>query len=132
VAGLAGDDRRARPCVIVLDNYSVHRSRPVKEAIPGLAERGVHFCFLPAYSPDLNPIEALWKQVKYQDLPQRSYPTDVALQEAVEAALADRARRLAESTHLRTTCLEVLSCLILQLPRRRNVRNDDGHRPKPW
>ena len=99
VAGLAGDDRRARPCVIVLDNYSVHRSQPVKDAIPDLAERGVHFCFLPAYSPELNPIEPLWKQVKYQDLPQRSHPTEVALQTAVEAALAGRAQTLHESTH---------------------------------
>ncbi len=99
VAGLAGDDRRARPCVIVLDNYSVHHSRPVKEAIPGLSEVGVHFCFLPTYSPELNPIEPLWKRVKYHDLPERSYPTDIALQAAVEIALADRAHTLAEAPH---------------------------------
>ncbi len=103
VAGPVGGERRARPCVIVLDNYSVHHSQTVKEATSSLAELGVHFCFLPAYSPELNPIEPLWKQVKYQDLPQRSYPTEVALQAAVEAALAaalaDRARKVVESTH---------------------------------
>lgn len=88
-----------RRCVIVLDNYSVHHSQVVKEALPGLAERGVSLCYLPPYSPELNPIEALWKQVKYQDLPERSHPTDVALQAAVEAALAHRARKLAEATH---------------------------------
>ena len=93
------DDRRARPCVVVVDNYSVHHSHPVKEATPGLEEQGVRFCFLPAYSPELNPIEALWKQVKHQDLPERSHPTDLALQAAVEEALADRARRLREATH---------------------------------
>ena len=93
-AGAAG-----RPCVIVLDNYSVHHAQPVKEATPRLAAREVAFCYLPAYSPELNPIEALWKQVKYQDLPERSHPTDVALQTAVDGALADRARALAESTH---------------------------------
>lgn len=99
VAGLAGDDRRPRPCVIVLDNYSVHHSQPVKDAIPDLEELGVRFCFLPAYSPELNPIEPVWKQVKYQDLPERSHPTDIALQTAVEAALAGRAQKLHESTH---------------------------------
>jgi hypothetical protein len=99
VAGLAEDARRVRPCVIVLDNYSVHHSQPVKDAIPELDALGVRFCYLPAYSPELNPIEPLWKQVKYQDLPERSHPTDVALQAAVETALADRARKLHEPTH---------------------------------
>jgi hypothetical protein len=95
----AAAPRPPRPCVIVLDNYSVHHSQPVKEAIPALEELGIHFCFLPAYSPELNPIEPLWKQVKYQDLPERSHPTDIALQTAVEAALAARARMLTEATH---------------------------------
>ena len=88
-----------RPCVVVLDNYSVHHSQAVKDALPGLAERGVRLWYLPPYSPELNPIEALWKQAKYQDLPERSHPTDVALQAAVEAALAHRARKLQEPTH---------------------------------
>ena len=97
---LAADGARgARPRVVVLDNYSVHHSQTVKAATPGLAERGIHFCFLPAYSPELNPIEPLWKQVKYHDLPERSHPTDVALQAAVETALADRAQKPAEATH---------------------------------
>jgi len=89
---------RARPCVVVLDNYSVHHSQPVKEALPALATADVHFCFLPPYSPELNPIEPVWRQVKYQDIPERSHPTDTALQAAVESALATRARRLAETT----------------------------------
>lgn len=90
--------RRMRPCVIVLDNYSVHHSRAVTDEAPVLAASDVHFCYLPPYSPELNPIELVWRQVKYQDLPERSHPTDHALQVAVETALADRANRLREST----------------------------------
>jgi len=89
----------ARPCVVVLDTYAVHHSRPVKDAIPALAERGVRFCYLPPYSPEPNPIEAAWKQVKHQDTPERGHATEAALQAAVEAALADRARKLAKPTH---------------------------------
>jgi hypothetical protein len=88
-----------RPCVVVLDNYSVHHSQTVKDALPSLTAAAVHFCYLPAYSPELNLIEPLWRQVKYHDLPERSYPTDIALQTAVEAALTDRARRLAKPTN---------------------------------
>jgi hypothetical protein len=91
--------RRARPCVVVLDNYSVHHSQAVKDAFPDLTAADVHFCYLPPYSPELNPIEPVWRQVKYQDIPERSHPTDTALQAAVEAALAIRARRLAGNTN---------------------------------
>lgn len=82
----------ARPCVVVRDNYAVHRSRVVTDQLPALETQGVRFFFLPPYSPELNVIESLWRQVKYQDLPERSYTTAVALQTAVEQALGQRAR----------------------------------------
>jgi hypothetical protein len=41
--------RRARPCVIVLDNYSVHRSAVVKALLPALETVGVTFFYLPPY-----------------------------------------------------------------------------------
>lgn len=94
-----GTARPARPCVVVLDNYSVHHSQPVKDALPDLTAADIHFCFLPAYSPELNPIEPVWRHVKHHDIPERSHPTDTALQAAVESALADRANRLAKPTN---------------------------------
>jgi DDE superfamily endonuclease len=103
VAGLPAEPpagyRRARPCKVVADNYSVHHAKEVKDALPGLEAAGVTFCYLTPYSPELNPIEPVWRQTKYQDIPERSHPTDLALQAAVEAALTDRARRLAETTN---------------------------------
>jgi transposase len=90
--------RADRPCVVVLDNYSVHHSRVVMDAVSELAAAGITFCFLPPYSPKLNPIEAVWRQVKYQDLPERSYSSDTTLQKAVDAALTARAKALREST----------------------------------
>ena len=65
--------RRARRCVIVLDNYSVHCSRAVTEALPGLAAAGIELFYLPPYSPELNLIEGLWRHVKHEELPVRSY-----------------------------------------------------------
>ena len=50
---------RARPCTIVLDNSSVHRSKAVKAAAPVLARAGVTFYFLPSSSPELSGIEPL-------------------------------------------------------------------------
>ena len=47
--------------VVVLDNLSVHRAARVRR----LVERaGCELRFLPAYSPDLNPIEPAWSKLK--------------------------------------------------------------------
>jgi hypothetical protein len=78
---------RARRCVIVLDNYSVHHSQAVKEAGPSLTAAGIELVYLPPYSPELNRIEGLWRHVKHEQMPVRSYPTAQALQAAVDQAL---------------------------------------------
>lgn len=90
---------RRRPCTIVLDNYSVHRSAAVKAATPALARAGVDFYFLPAYSPELNKIEPVWRHVKYGDLATRSFATGEILHTAVDDALAARAADLQHATH---------------------------------
>ncbi len=95
---LPPDWRRERPLVVVEDNYSVHHCQAVKAQLPALEAAGVTCFFLPPYSPELNAIEPLWRQVKYQDLPDRSHATAKALQEAVEAALTQRAEAYRKTT----------------------------------
>jgi len=56
--------RRANPnkrLVIVLDNFSSHHAILVREYA---AENGIRFAYLPPYSPDLNPIEQVWRAIK--------------------------------------------------------------------
>lgn len=92
--------RRARPCVIVLDNYAVHHAQPVKERIPALKQAGVSFFFIPPYSPELNLIEPIWRQVKHQDLPNRSFLTIEQLHSAVGMALNRRSHMGQSTNHL--------------------------------
>ena len=47
--------------VVILDNLSTHKS---PRAAQTLKERGCWFLFLPAYSPDLNPIEMAFSKLK--------------------------------------------------------------------
>ncbi len=47
--------------VIVLDNYSSHWAAKVIETAE---ELGIYLIHLPPYSPDLNPIEYIWKSIK--------------------------------------------------------------------
>jgi transposase len=82
---------------IVLDNYSVHRAKPVQTALPALAAAGVCFFYLPPYSPELNAIEPLWGQIKHHDLQERSHMELASLQAAVEGALNAHADELTHS-----------------------------------
>jgi transposase len=82
------------PRVVVLDNASLHVSKAVKAARPGLAKQGIYLYYLPPYSPELNRIEAVFKQVKHHDLPTRSYATRAELRAAVEQGFAAYRDRL--------------------------------------
>lgn len=75
-----------RVTVVVLDNASFHRDQVVHAARPRLRAQGVYLYYLPAYSPELNDIERLFRTIKHQELPERTYPTFDALEDAVRAA----------------------------------------------
>lgn len=46
---------------VICDNLSAHFDQSARLLIE---ERGAQLVFLPAYSPDLNPIEMMWAKVK--------------------------------------------------------------------
>ncbi len=46
---------------MILDNFASHRSLAVRKKAE---ELNIRLFFLPSYSPDLNPIEFLWKSIK--------------------------------------------------------------------
>jgi hypothetical protein len=98
--------RRARPCVVVLDNYSVHRSALVAAAVPDLERVGVGFSYLPPYSPELNRFEGRWRHVKHEERPVRRYRSLATLRAAVADAL-DRHAPLPPHTTVSTTHLPV-------------------------
>lgn len=51
----------AETIVVIWDNYSAHLTQSVEAKA---VELGIVLVNLPVYSPDLNPIERIWKQVK--------------------------------------------------------------------
>ena len=95
--------RRTRPLMVVVDNYSVHKSAQVRSEQPRLEAADVYLVYLAAYSPELSRIGPHWKVTKYHDLPQRSCACLGDLKAAVETALTRRAMALrgtsAETVH---------------------------------
>lgn len=86
--------RRSKPdAVIVMDNLSAHKTKAAREL---LDRSGFGYRYLPPYSPDLNPIELAWAQVKAR-LRAAAARTVGALHEALGGALdavtPDHARR---------------------------------------
>lgn len=55
------------PVFLILDNLSVHKARIVQKYVDSLDGRLTLF-FLPAYSPELNPDEWVWKNVKHDQV----------------------------------------------------------------
>lgn len=75
-----------RPLIVVLDRWSVHRS--AARQLAGYDWLSVEW--LPAYAPELNPVEALWNHTKYTDLA-NFIPDDTEhLRKSIHASLAEQ------------------------------------------
>jgi transposase len=76
-----------RELLVVMDRLNVHRS-----AVRRLRERGarwLHVEWLPAYAPDLNPVEAMWSHAKYTALANFVPDDRDHLEDAVIEAVGD-------------------------------------------
>lgn len=58
----------ARPLLVIWDGSPIHRSGDVRAFLEGMGEKEIALEVLPSYAPDLNPVEWLWKQLKYVEL----------------------------------------------------------------
>jgi putative transposase len=80
--------------VVVLDDAGFHTSKVIRRARKELADSGIYLDFLPPYSPEMNRIEPVFRQVKHQEIPQRSFPARSGLREAVVIGFTNDGRRL--------------------------------------
>jgi transposase len=69
--------------LVIMDNLSPHKSEPTLSLI---AQAGAAVLFLPAYSPEFNPIEKMWSKIK-ASLRSAEARTQPALIEAIARAL---------------------------------------------
>lgn len=78
--------RGGRPVMLIEDGAPYHRSAQVKELRKELEGKGVLFSYrLPSFSPDLNPIEKLWRNTKKDATHLKYFKTFEDLRESVLA-----------------------------------------------
>lgn len=80
-----------KPIFLILDGHPVHRSRAVKNF--ALSTNGqLRLFFLPAYSPELNPDEQVWNEVKNRRVGRRSPRSKEELRQQLKSSLASLQR----------------------------------------
>lgn len=78
-----------KPTVVTLDNASFHKSKIFKENIVKWSNRGLTLLYLPAYSPELNIIEILWKFIKYHWMEMSAFQSYTNMKEYVQRMLSE-------------------------------------------
>jgi transposase len=100
-----------RPIVLIQDGARYHTAAKTKEFFATHAERlSVHQ--LPSYSPDYNPIEHLWRNIKRQKTHNRYFPDFSDLTTAVETALKHFQQHPAEVKQLMGTYLDEVVAVV--------------------
>lgn len=89
--------------VIVLDNASPHRSYKTKEFVAKNKKR-LELLYLPPYSPDLNPIERVWKNLRYYVTHNIYFETLEALENAIINYLKEHIK---PNERLRSLCCNI-------------------------
>ena len=84
-----------RPVFLVLDNHPVHRSRAVRAFVEAQEGR-LELHFLPPYSPELNPVEQVWRHAKSHQIGKKVIEGPEHLKRLVISAL----RRLQKLPHI--------------------------------
>jgi len=76
-----------KPTLVVLEQAPVHTSAEFQARLEAWEARGLYVYPLPAYSPELNLIEILWRMIKYHWLPLKAYKSYKALVRALYGVL---------------------------------------------
>ncbi len=87
--------------VVIWDGAAIHRCRAVKDFLSGGAKGRVHLEALPAYTPEVNPVEGIWGYLKRVELGNVCCRSIEELREELRYAIA----RLRHRVHVFQGCL---------------------------
>ena len=99
-----------RPLMLIQDGAKYHTAAKTREFIAAHRER-LSVYQLPSYSPDYNPIEHLWKNMKKRTTHNRYFPAFTMVCDSVEEGLAYFQNHPAEVKRLMGTYLDHMAGL---------------------
>lgn len=76
-----------KPTIAVVDNASIHTSKKFQDMLPIWGEKNLTVFYLPPYSPELNPIEMVWKFMKYYWIELDAYKSAENMKKYVEKVI---------------------------------------------
>jgi transposase len=100
-----------RPVVVIQDGARYHTSKAM-EVFFKMHEDRLTIEQLPAYSPDFNPIEHLWKKVKKEATHLKHFPEFTDVQQEIDRALLHFAQTPSEITVLMVRYCEKLGKMV--------------------
>ena len=77
---------RTRPLILLADNVSFHRSAAVRQFVRAHRTQ-IRMFFLPTHSPELNPDEQVWNEIKHRKLGKQPIKTKPDLKKRLHSAL---------------------------------------------
>ena len=84
---------KLKPCdILITDCLSVHKVKGIAEMVEAV---GANIVYLPPYSPDLNPIEMVWSEIKADLKKLKAHTFDTicdGIRDAIEAVTPEHAR----------------------------------------
>ncbi len=105
-------DQTDQPLMLIQDGARYHTAAATKEFIAAHADR-LSVYQLPSYSPDYNPIEHLWKNMKKRTTHNRYFPEFDLVCDSVEEGLAYFQAHPAEVKRLMGTYLDQMAQLAI-------------------
>ena len=75
-----------RPLILILDRVSFHTSKPVREFVRSHRQK-IRVYFLPKCSPELNPDEQVWNEIKNNYICRQTIKTKAELKKTLLSAL---------------------------------------------
>jgi transposase len=81
--------QQRKPVVMVLDNGPIHVSKATRDALAARAH-WLTVEWLPRYTPELNDIEQVWRDLKTYHLAHRTFADIQDLEQTIDKAVKDR------------------------------------------
>lgn len=78
-----------KPTTLVIDNAPTHTSHEFNDHLDIWEERNLTIYRIPAYSPELNVIEIVWRKIKYEWLPFSAYESYSSLKKELFKVLSN-------------------------------------------